>query len=92
MCACIQPGHQAAHPAPLLLASVKSMFTLKACRCMNIVDVQENLPVPMKEVYTRAELLECRIAHSKQLHRVQIAFEARLQILNEYWKVSIWTT
>eukprot|EP00241_Pyramimonas_parkeae_P004672 CAMPEP_0114226024 /NCGR_PEP_ID=MMETSP0058-20121206/1006_1 /TAXON_ID=36894 /ORGANISM="Pyramimonas parkeae, CCMP726" /LENGTH=810 /DNA_ID=CAMNT_0001336711 /DNA_START=326 /DNA_END=2755 /DNA_ORIENTATION=- len=71
---------RAAHAAPIIpgmqtgLAAVESEL------------FQENLPVPMKEVYTRAELLECRIAHSKQLHRVQIAFEARLQILNEYWK------
>uniref|UniRef100_A0A7S0R9N3 Uncharacterized protein n=2 Tax=Pyramimonas obovata TaxID=1411642 RepID=A0A7S0R9N3_9CHLO len=39
----------------------------------------------MKETYTRAELLECRMEHSKQLHRMQASFERREQALHEYW-------
>ncbi|KAK3266158.1 hypothetical protein CYMTET_25199 [Cymbomonas tetramitiformis] len=50
---------------------------------------QSTAVLPVKETYTRSELLDLRLEHSKQLQRLQAAYEDRLRANNEYWKVHL---
>ena len=42
--------------------------------------------LPEKNSYSRSEVLEARMQHSKQLHRLQASFEERLQKLHLYYQ------
>eukprot|EP00854_Cymbomonas_tetramitiformis_P010434 gene10434-12340_t len=50
---------------------------------------QSTAVLPVKETYTRSELLDLRLEHSKQLQRLQAAYEDRLRANNEYWKQQV---
>ena len=45
--------------------------------------------LPEKNSYSRSEVLEARMQHSKQLHRLQASFEERLQKLHLYYQQQI---
>lgn len=56
---------------------------------ISIAIAQSTAVLPVKETYTRSELLDLRLEHSKQLQRLQAAYEDRLRANNEYWKQQV---
>jgi hypothetical protein len=54
--------------------------------------VLDTAPLPvLKETYTRTELLEYRMEHSKQLHRMQVILWCiRIHIIVMIYMVYIW--
>ena len=45
--------------------------------------------LPEKDVYSRKEVLQARMQHSKQIHRLQASFEERLQKMHTFYQQQI---
>ena len=42
--------------------------------------------LPEKQTYTRQEVLEARMRHAKELHKLQEIFEERVKGINKYYQ------